>query len=132
VEASIFWRPWYRLSAVVKVMTAFASWATVVALIPILPKALALPGLKATTARLPEETTLRKRSEEMFKLALETSPSGMLIVDPKGKIHFANDAALTTFGYERNDLVGRLIEDLAPVARGLSILACASNTLLNP
>jgi len=47
VEATIFWHPWYRLSALVKLVTAVASVATVVALVPQMPKFLSL--------RMPEE-----------------------------------------------------------------------------
>src|SRR5262245_32259999 len=47
VEATIFWHPWYRLSALVKLVTAVASVATVVALVPQMPQFLSL--------RMPEE-----------------------------------------------------------------------------
>ena len=47
VEATLFWHPWYRLSALVKLITAVASVATVVALVPQMPKFLSL--------RMPEE-----------------------------------------------------------------------------
>jgi signal transduction histidine kinase/CheY-like chemotaxis protein len=47
VEALLFWQPWYRLSALVKVVTAVASVATVVALVPRMPVFLSL--------RMPEE-----------------------------------------------------------------------------
>ncbi len=40
VEATIFWNPWYRFSAVLKVCTAIASWATVMAMLPQIPRAL--------------------------------------------------------------------------------------------
>src|SRR6516162_7272449 len=38
VEAVIFWQPVYRLSAVIKLITAVASVATVLALVPQMPK----------------------------------------------------------------------------------------------
>jgi hypothetical protein len=63
VEAGIFWWPMYRLSAVVKVITALASWATVIVLLPILPKALALPGLARVNADLEKEIQERIRTE---------------------------------------------------------------------
>src|SRR5215207_1566439 len=47
VEATLFWHPWYRLSALVKAITAVASVATVGALVPQMPKFLSL--------RMPEE-----------------------------------------------------------------------------
>lgn len=40
IEATIFWHPWYRFSALVKVCTAVVSWATVAAMLPVIPKAL--------------------------------------------------------------------------------------------
>jgi signal transduction histidine kinase/DNA-binding response OmpR family regulator len=59
VEATIFWYPWYRLSALVKLITAVASVATVLALVRQMPKFLSL--------RMPEELeheiAERKRAE---------------------------------------------------------------------
>ena len=52
VEASIFWQPWYRFDAMVKICTAVTSWITVLAILPILPKALALPGLASMNRQL--------------------------------------------------------------------------------
>ena len=49
VEATLFWHPWYRFSGAIKVCTAVVSWATVLALLPVLPRALALPGLATVT-----------------------------------------------------------------------------------
>src|SRR3954454_6973678 len=44
MEAIIFWWPAYRLAGVIKLFTAVVSWATVIALVPVTPKALALRG----------------------------------------------------------------------------------------
>jgi signal transduction histidine kinase len=63
VEATIFWQPWYRLSALVKVITAVLSWGTVFALIHLLPQALRLPGLAAVNAELEQENASRRRAE---------------------------------------------------------------------
>ena len=54
VEATLFWQPWYRFSALVKVCTALVSVATVFALIRVMPRALKLPGLAEVNARLEE------------------------------------------------------------------------------
>src|SRR5262249_60798690 len=58
-DATISWPPWYRLSALVKLITAVASVATVMALVPQMPKFLSL--------RMPEELeheiVERKRAE---------------------------------------------------------------------
>jgi len=72
IEATIFWRPWYRLSALVKVVTAIVSWATVLALVPALPKALALPGLAATNARLEQALAQRQALLRILRTRNET------------------------------------------------------------
>ena len=59
VEATIFWHPWYRLSALVKLITAVASVATVVALVPQMPKFLSL----RMPQELEHEIAERKRAE---------------------------------------------------------------------
>jgi signal transduction histidine kinase len=52
LEVVTLWEPVYRLSGLVKAWTAIISIATVIALIPLLPQALALPSLAATNQRL--------------------------------------------------------------------------------
>src|SRR4029077_13353758 len=42
MEAIMLWCPAYRLTGVIKLLTALVSWTTVVALVPIVPKALAM------------------------------------------------------------------------------------------
>jgi len=68
VEASIFWRPWYRLSGVVKVVTAVASWGAVFGLIHVFPRAMKLPGLAAMNAQLRAENEQRRRVEDELRL----------------------------------------------------------------
>lgn len=64
IEASIFWHPWYRLSGLVKLGTAIVSWGTVFALMPVLPRALALPGLAASHQKLQVQAAELRRSYE--------------------------------------------------------------------
>ena len=67
IEASIFWQPWYRLSALIKAVTAIVSWATVISLLPILPKALALPGLASVNKQLREEISQGQAAEQRLR-----------------------------------------------------------------
>src|SRR5262249_18453473 len=60
VESTLFWQPWYRLSGAVKVCTALISWATVIGLIPLIPRALALRSPES----LGREVAERKRAED--------------------------------------------------------------------
>jgi two-component system, sensor histidine kinase and response regulator len=59
VEATIFWHPWYRLSGLVKLVTAIVSVLTVAALVPNMPKFLAL----RTPEELDREIAERRRAE---------------------------------------------------------------------
>src|SRR6266446_5848276 len=70
IEATIFWHPWYRLSGAMKLMTAVVSWATVFALLRIVPKALNLPGLAKLNENLVRESEEREKAmAELRRLA---------------------------------------------------------------
>jgi PAS domain S-box-containing protein len=81
VEATIFWHPWYRFSAAVKVMTAILSWATVGALIKILPVAFQLPGTVKLNQQLRQEVKERQESEAALQ---ESSTRLELAMDHSG------------------------------------------------
>ena len=59
MDAAIFWWPAYRLSALIRLSTAIVSWATVIALIPIVPKVLSL----RSPMELEREIAERRRAE---------------------------------------------------------------------
>lgn len=60
------------------------------------------------------DLTERKRAEARFQAAVESSPSGVLMVDQSGTIVLANREAERTFGYDHEELLGQLIERLVP------------------
>src|SRR5258707_4133902 len=60
------------------------------------------------------EVEERKRAEHRFRMLLETSPIGIVISDGTGRIEDVNAEALRLFGYEREELVGQMIEILVP------------------
>ena len=59
MEAIIFWWPAYRLAGAIKLFTALVSWATVIALIPVAPLALAM----RTPQELEKEIAARTKAE---------------------------------------------------------------------
>ena len=59
VEATIFWLPVYRVSALFKVLNATISIATAIALTRVLPRAIQWPGMAAVAAKLEEEVQQR-------------------------------------------------------------------------
>ena len=67
IEATIFWHPWYRLSGLMKAVTAVVSWITVIALIKVIPSALALPGLAKINEQLNAEISERKQAAEALR-----------------------------------------------------------------
>src|SRR5262249_15725238 len=60
------------------------------------------------------DVTSQKHTQEIFRLATEASPSGMLLVDEQGRIVLVNAHIEELFGYQRDELVGKLIEILVP------------------
>lgn len=75
LDALMFWWPAYRLTALAYFLTAIVSWATVLALIPILPKAFALRSPKALEREIAErekaEVQLREMNERLQLELLE-------------------------------------------------------------
>lgn len=51
---------------------------------------------------------------ELVQLALESSPSGILMTDAEGEILLVNKALENLFGYSRAELIGRKVEELIP------------------
>ncbi len=67
-------------------------------------------GLAAIVRNLTE----RKRDGEQFRLVVEASPNGMLMVDEDGTILLVNQQIEQLFGYERTELIGQPVEMLVP------------------
>ena len=63
VEAMVFWWPGERLATLMKLVTAIMSWATLIALVFLVPRALAIRG----TQELEREIADRRRTEEALR-----------------------------------------------------------------
>jgi PAS domain S-box-containing protein len=109
-EVVVFYWPAYRLIGLVKLATAVVSWATVIALIPIVPRALALQSPE----RLEREIVERKRAEMRSSGLLDAAPDAVVVVDQTGRIVLVNAQTEALFGYDRSELLGREIELLIP------------------
>lgn len=114
IESIIFWHPVYRLAGVWKAITAVVSWATVMALIPIVPKVLRWPTLTEVNERLKDEVSTRKQAEAQVRKIVETAPVGMIMIDRDGVITLVNQEAGDVFGYDAAELLGQPIEVVVP------------------
>ncbi|MGJ5180132.1 ATP-binding protein [Bradyrhizobium oligotrophicum] len=62
------------------------------------------------------EMTIAARSlaDEMFRLAVEACPNGMLMIDAEGRISMVNSEIERQFGYTREELIGQPVDILVP------------------
>jgi PAS domain S-box-containing protein len=66
-------------------------------------------------AKVTHDMTDRVHAGEQFRLAIEATPTGMIMVDRTGVIALANAQIETLFGYSRGELIGQAVEVLVPV-----------------
>ena len=98
LDALMFSWPAYRLVGLATLLTAAAGWAAAVALVQILPRALALPGIAKLNDDLRREVADRERSEratresaEFTRAVLDSLPEAIAVLDPEGDIIAVND-----------------------------------------
>ncbi|WP_052117640.1 PAS domain-containing sensor histidine kinase [Legionella norrlandica] len=60
------------------------------------------------------DITERKKEQEKFRLAIESTPTGILMVNNIGEIELANEQILKMFKYKKEDLTGQKVEVLVP------------------
>jgi PAS domain S-box-containing protein len=98
------WHPNYWFSGFIKAITAAISLCTAVLLIPLIPKALALPSpaqLEEANRHLESEIRQRTASETRYRTLIETSPNAISVSDLDGKLLFCNRQVAVLHGYER-------------------------------
>lgn len=78
------------------------------------------------------DITERKRAEERIRLVVEAAPNAMIMVDRSGKINLANAQAVTLFGYQREELMGKSVEELLPDRYRSQHLAYRTGFFINP
>lgn len=107
--AILIWQPLYYLEVAVKAATALVSVFTAIVMWPLIPKLLAMPS----QSQLERAHAALKESEERYRQLSEASFEGIVIaVD--GKIMDANSAFAATFGYTREEIIGKSALDLTP------------------
>lgn len=104
------WTPAYWISGGIKAITAAASLVTAVMVWMFLPRVLALPSHE----QLHEEVLIRTQAEERFRSLLESAPDAIVIVNEKGQMTLVNSQAEKWFGYSREELLDKDVEELVP------------------
>lgn len=114
MEIWTIWFGTYRLAGVIKAVTAGASVATAAFLVPLVPRALALPSpaqLRAANMELEKEICERRRveqalrvSEERWRAIFQNSAVGIAITNPEGAYTATNRAYQEMVGYSDAEL----------------------------
>lgn len=119
LEAVIFYVPFYRLSGVLKLLTAIVSWATVITLVRVAPKAIELPGLKAVNKRLKGEIRRRNAAEKRladselrFRATFENAAVGIANVAIDGRWLRVNQQLCQIVGYPQEELLKKTFQDI--------------------
>jgi PAS domain S-box-containing protein len=69
---------------------------------------------RAKVAKTAAGTAAIRRAEVSFRAVVESAPSGMVMIDRRGKIVLVNKETERLFGYSRLELLGQPIEKLVP------------------
>jgi PAS domain S-box-containing protein len=87
---------------------------------------------KRLSARRDRAEKRAARSEQHLRLAVESSPCGMLLVDRRGRIVLINAEIERLFGYQRDELVGKPVEILVPECHREAHLSQRASFLAEP
>ncbi len=127
MEAVIFWWPAYRLAGLLKLFTAVVSWATVVALVPIVPRALAMRSPKELEQEIAERVRAEeglRESEQQFRGTFENAAVGIAHEDLNGRFLRLNETFCAILGYPATELVGKTLSDVTHPEDLSADLAC--------
>lgn len=80
--------------------------------------AIGMQSRKRAVGMAAAEAERRKREAErvaeQFQLLVESTPSGLLLVDQNGRVEMINQVVERLFGYERAELIGQSVDVLVP------------------
>jgi PAS domain S-box-containing protein len=122
MEIWTLWQPNYWVSGWVKAITAVVSIDTACEIIPLIPKALALPStaqLEAINQQLQQEITNHtqiqkalQESEQRYRGIVEDQTELIARFDRDGNLIFVNDAYCRYFGKKKAEVIGKSYQPL--------------------
>jgi PAS domain S-box-containing protein len=125
MEIWTLWHGTYRLAGLIKAITAGASIATAIALVPLVPKALQLASpaqLQAANLKLEAEIAERMRVEEALQTerdfvsaVLNTVGTIIVVLDAESRVVQCNQACEQISGWRAEEMRGRVASDLFAV-----------------
>ncbi|MDB5522239.1 MAG: hypothetical protein JWM58_2 [Rhizobium sp.] len=71
-------------------------------------------GTIVGASKIAHDISERHRADEKFRLAVESIPKAIVMIDNEGRVALVNNEAETLFGYARNELNGKSMEMLVP------------------
>lgn len=110
--------PLYRLSGLVKVMTAIVSVGTALLLIPLVPKALALRSPLELEREIEERKHVHRELEIQTKLLreqaelLDLAHDSIMVRDLEDRITFWNQGAAEHYGWSKEEAIGQITHTL--------------------
>ena len=75
---------------------------------------------------------LESEEDDLFRLAVESSPAAMIVTGQDGAIQFANAETSRMFGYQPRELIGQTIDILVPTRLRPTHLSLRQGFLANP
>jgi PAS domain S-box-containing protein len=118
MEVITSFTPVYRLSGVVKLLTAVVSVGTALALVPLVPKALTLRSPQELEGEIQERRRTEeshRASEERFRLLVEgVKDYAIFMLDPQGHVVTWNAGAERIKGYRAEEIIGQHISRFYP------------------
>ncbi len=116
LEIWTLWHPDYWLSGLMKAITAIVSLYTASELVPLIPRALAMPSqaqLEAANLALAKEITEHKQtvaalqqSQQRLSLLVQQTPLAVIEWNLNGEVSAWNPAAERIFGYDKSEAIG--------------------------
>jgi len=143
IESIIFWWPVYPFSGLVKLLTALVSWGTVVALVRIVPEAMAMRSpqelerevhareaaenaliaanrelesrVQSRTADLQRANELLHQEREWFRATLLSIGDGVIVTDSHGSVALLNSVAQNLTGWTEAEAKGKPLATVFPI-----------------